>query len=225
VEADFEAAQTPTVKAVAFDLWDTLVEWPVDEAELLRVRVASVVDADPEEFERRWRDGYRASMTGPLADHYRALGVPEQHVEEQVAARHDFGRRVLRPREGALETLRELRRRDLRVGLITNCSEEVPAAWAETELAGLFDAETFSSACRLAKPEPEIYLHTAERLGVPPEQCLFVGDGANDELAGAERAGMTPVLFVPAGEEPPWPQVREWAGRRVSSIPEVLELC
>ena len=75
------------------------------------------------------------------------------------------------------------------------------------------------------KPEPEIYLRTAEALGVEPADCFFVGDGANDELAGAARVGMTPVLFVPDGREPLWPEVREWGGLRVSSMREVLELC
>jgi putative hydrolase of the HAD superfamily len=75
------------------------------------------------------------------------------------------------------------------------------------------------------KPEPEIYLRTAEALGVDAADCFFVGDGANDELAGAERVGMTPVLFLPVGREPLWPQVREWAGLRVSSMREVVELC
>jgi putative hydrolase of the HAD superfamily len=150
--------------------------------------------------------------------------VPDEHLEEHVGARHDFARRALQPRDGALETLAELRRRGLKLGLITVCSEEVPAAWPETVFAGEFDAETFSSECGLIKPEPEIYLSTAERLGVEPEACAFVGDGANDELAGAARVGMTPVLFLPAGQEPRWTEVRDWPGLRVSSLPKVLEL-
>ncbi len=36
---------------------------------------------------------------------------------------------------------------------------------------------------------------------------------------------MTPVLFLPAGQTPLWPEVRAWAGLRVTSIQEVLELC
>ena len=213
------------MRAMIFDLWDTLVEWPAEEAEVLKRNVAEHVDLAADEFDRRWHASYRASQTGSLAEVYRSLGVPDEHVDDHVTARHEFGRRVLRLRDGARETILELRRRGLELGLISVCSEEVPVAWPETELHGLFDAETFSSECGLVKPEPEIYLRTAEALGVEPADCFFVGDGANDELAGAGRVGMTPVLFLPAGQEPYWPEVRGWDGLRVSSVPEVLELC
>ena len=213
------------MRAMIFDLWDTLVEWPVKEGEILKRMVAEHVSVGAAEFDRRWHASYRASQTGSLADVYRSLGVPEEHVDGDVAARHEFARRVLRLGDGVREALVELRRRGLRLGLISVCSEEVPAAWPESELAGLFDAETFSSECGLVKPQPEIYLRTAEALGVEPADCFFVGDGANDELAGAERVGMTPVLFLPDGQEPYWPEVRGWAGLRVSTVSEVLELC
>jgi putative hydrolase of the HAD superfamily len=211
------------VKAVVFDLWDTLVEFPAQEADVLKRRLAALTAFDADEFEQRWRDGYRASQTGPLADSYRALGVPDEHLAEHVAARLAFSRAALRLRRGAREVLAGLRGRGVRLGLITVCSEDVPAAWPETELAGLFDAETFSSDCGLIKPDPEIYLTTLNALDVAPGDALFVGDGANDELAGAERVGMTPVLFVPRGE-PQWPALADWRGLRITSLDQVLEL-
>jgi FMN phosphatase YigB (HAD superfamily) len=58
---------------------------------------------------------------------------------------------------------------------------------------------------------------------VAPSEALFVGDGANDELAGAERAGMRAILVHRPGEEPAWPEVREWPGTRITAIPDVLE--
>ena len=211
------------MKAVVFDLWDTLVEWPVREAEVLKDRLAKLVPIGADEFERRWRDGYRASQTGPLADAYRLLGVPEEHVAEHVAARYDFARAALRLRSGARDVVVRLRARGVKLGLITVCSEEVPAAWPETELAGLFDAETFSSACGLIKPDPEIYLETVRALGVEPRDSIFVGDGANDELGGAERVGMKPVLYVPRGE-PVWQGLSDWRGLRITALEQVLEL-
>ena len=213
------------MRAVIFDLWDTLVVWPAAEADRRTAALASLVEADEEEFRRRLHAGYRAAMTGPLAEAYRTLGLPDEHIEAHVRARHAFGRQVLRPRAGAAAAVAELRRRSLKTAVITVCSEEVPAAWPESELAGLFDVETFSSECGLMKPEPEIYLRTAQALTVEPRDCLFVGDGANDELDGARRVGMTPVLFLPSGETSPWPEVRGWRGLRVRSMEEVLELC
>jgi putative hydrolase of the HAD superfamily len=213
------------VRAVIFDLWDTLVAWPIDEAARLRERMAALVGVADDEFMRRWSEMYRASQTGPLADAYRTLGVPHDRVEAEVAERHEFARRVLRPRPGATDVLAKLRQRGVKLAVLSVCSEEVPATWPQTELAGLFDVETFSSDCGLMKPEPEIYLRTAHALDVEPEDCFFVGDGANDELAGAERVGMTPVLFLPDGTTSHWPEVRGWQGLRVRSIEEVLELC
>jgi putative hydrolase of the HAD superfamily len=212
------------MRAVIFDLWDTLVEWPAEEGQALKRRIAEHVGGDQAVFEERWRASYRASQTGPLAEVYRGLGVPDEHVEDHVDAWHEMGRRVLRLPHGVREAIGELRRRGVKLGLITVCSEEVPLAWPESDLAGLFDVETFSTECGLVKPEPEIYLRTADALGVEASQCFFVGDGANDELAGAERVGMTPVLFLPAGREPLWPQVRGWRGLRVTSIADVLAL-
>ena len=100
----------------------------------------------------------------------------------------------------------------------------MPAVWPETAFAGLFDAEVFSCVCGHMKPDAEIYLLCARELGVEPTECLFVGDGANDELAGAQRVGMQAILIHRAGEEPLWDEVRAWAGPRITSVPEILEL-
>jgi putative hydrolase of the HAD superfamily len=86
------------------------------------------------------------------------------------------------PRPGAIETLRELHRRGLRLGLITVCSDDLPAVWAETAFAGLFDTEVFSCDVGLRKPDPAIYALASERLGVAPADCIFVGDAIWDRV-------------------------------------------
>jgi putative hydrolase of the HAD superfamily len=74
------------------------------------------------------------------------------------------------------------------------------------------------------KPDRRIYERACAELGVEPRECLFVGDGANDELRGARDVGMTPVLIHREGEDPPWANLREWDGLRITAIPQVLEL-
>ena len=81
-----------------------------------------------------------------------------------------------------------------------------------------FDAEVFSCSVGLRKPDPKIYRLALDELGVASEEAIFVGDGANDELAGAERVGMTAVMLERPGEEQP-----EWSGR-IRALPELLDL-
>jgi putative hydrolase of the HAD superfamily len=69
-----------------------------------------------------------------------------------------------------------------------------------------------------------IYRLACQELGVEPNEAMFVGDGANDELAGAERVGMRSVLIHREGEEPQWDEVRDWQGPRITAIPQVLSL-
>jgi len=218
-----------TPRAVVFDLWDTLVDWPLDDWHVLERRIATRLGVSEERFREMWRDeaAYRSRQVGPLAPSLlelcRALDS-DAEVEELVTWRHEFTRRWLVPRPGAVATLVELRGRGFRVGLISNCSEDVPDVWDTTELAPLFDAAVFSATVGCMKPEREIYELACARLDIAPTDCIFVGDGANDELRGAEAVGMTAVLVHRAGEEPVWSEVRGWTGRRVTSIPDVLEL-
>jgi HAD superfamily hydrolase (TIGR01509 family) len=189
---------------VIFDLWETLIDWDVDAATLMNERIDARTAAG---FRERW---YAAPnrYTAPVREVLAAVGVPAEAM----------------PRTGAVDTLRRLRADGYRVGLITVCTEDVELLWPESEFAGLFDAEVFSNAVGLSKPDPRIYLHCCELLGVEPAEALFVGDGANDELAGAERVGMRSILIHKPGEDPLWPEVREWDGLRVTSIPQVLEV-
>jgi putative hydrolase of the HAD superfamily len=204
---------------VVFDLWNTLADWPVERWSEVRPQVAERLGLTPEEFDSRWY-GELAQIRemGPMADALQAFGAAPETIEEIVAMRRSVTQIGLAPGPGAVETITELRRRGFRIGLITICSDDVPALWPETPFHGLFDAEVFSCSVGLRKPDPRIYLMACEQLGVEPGEAVFVGDGANDELAGAERVGMTAVLF-----ERPEYEV-EWSGRRVSSLPELLKI-
>jgi putative hydrolase of the HAD superfamily len=207
-------------KAVIFDLWETLIDWDHEANALMHSRVRERVGFD---FQERWglaRERYTAPVRTVLA----GVGVPADAMDDVCAIRFDFVRHCLVPRSGAVETLEELRARGYKLGLITVCTEDVELLWPESEFAGLFDAEVFSNSVGLSKPDPRIYLHCCAQLGVEPDEAVFVGDGANDELEGARRVGMQAILIHRAGQDPVWPDVRGWDGPRVTSIPEVLEV-
>ena len=207
-----------------FDLWDTLVDFDPVAGRTFQDRVAGRLGRDPDEFAAVWLEGRSVRESGTLRDYLLEIGATDELVDELVAMRRDSTRGLLVPRPGAVETLAQLRDRGYRVGLITVCSEDVPDVWSETPFVDLFDATVFSCSVGLRKPDPRIYQLACEQLRVEPAEAIFVGDGANDELAGAERFGMRAVLIHRAGEEPPWEEVRDWQGPRITAIPQVMSL-
>jgi putative hydrolase of the HAD superfamily len=207
---------------VIFDLWDTLVDYDEAGSRAFQAEVAQRLGRNPDEFAAVWREGRPARDSGPLGDYLRSLGAVD--VDELVELRRASTRTMLRPRAGAVETLVELCRRGYGLGLITVCSDDVPDVWSETPFRDLFDATVFSCAVGMRKPDPRIYRLACDELEVEPDEALFVGDGANDELAGAERVGIRAVLIHRPGEEPLWPEARAWEGARITAIPEVLSL-
>ena len=209
------------LRAVIFDLWNTIAEWPEDMWAETRPRVAEQLGLTADEFETRWY-GELAHLreTGPMGDVLALFDLSPEAVERVTALRREVTRKGLVPVPGAVETIAALRERGLRTGLITVCSEDVVSLWEETDFHGLFDAEVFSAAVGLRKPDPRIYRLALEKLGVEAPEAMFVGDGANDELAGAERVGMTAVgVESRRGELPD-----DWDGPRVRRLPELLEL-
>ncbi len=212
------------MRAVIFDLWDTLVDFDPAAGRVFQDRVAERLGRDPDEFAALWLEGRSVRESGTLRDYLLAIGVAEDLVDEVVAWRRESTRNLLSPRPGAVETLAALHARGHRLGLITVCSEDVPDVWRETVFADVFDATVYSCSVGLRKPDPRIYRLACQQLAVEPEDAVFVGDGANDELAGAERVGMRAVLIHRAGEDPPWHEVRDWRGPRITAIPQVLSL-
>ena len=204
-----------------FDLWNTIAVWPEDLWAETRPQVAEHLGLTVDEFESRWY-GELAHMReqGPMSDVLDLFDLSPEAVERVTALRREVTRKGLVPVPGAVETIATLRERGLKTGLITVCSEDVVSLWEETDFHGLFDAEVFSAAVGLRKPDPRIYRIALEQLGVEAEDAMFVGDGANDELGGAERVGMTPVgVESPTGELP-----EDWAGQRIRELPELLAL-
>jgi putative hydrolase of the HAD superfamily len=63
-------------------------------------------------------------------------------------------------------------------------------------LAGIFDCFTFSDETGLCKPEYEQFRATLERLGVPAEAAVHVGDLEASDVAGARGVGMRTIRML-----------------------------
>jgi putative hydrolase of the HAD superfamily len=139
----------------------------------------------------------------------------------------EFTRRLMVPRPDAETTLTRLRRAGLKLALLTNCWFEVPAHWNRTSLARLVDAAVFSFEVKAKKPDAIVYLLTCERLDVQPSDCVFVGDGANQELQGAEAVGMAAVMIRTPDDNlynPRRTASDDWPALRISHLSEVFDI-
>jgi putative hydrolase of the HAD superfamily len=213
-------------RAVIFDLWQTLVPWPTERARALYAQLAETWGADPEMFQEVWVRRRREREIGPIEPHLRSIAdelALTGDLAQVMTMRRDWTLESLVPREDAVPTLAELRRRGHRLGMISACSQDVPDVWERTPLGHLFDSAVFSCSVGVSKPDPRIYAVACEELGVEAGDCLFVGDGANDELPGAEQFGMT-ALQLRAPDEPLTPEGERWEGRYVERLSDVLEL-
>jgi HAD superfamily hydrolase (TIGR01509 family) len=133
----------------------------------------------------------------------RELGRPLMATEvEAIQTRHGqlFGQLLpeRRPLPEAVELLAELRTAGVPFGIATSgrrpeidASLEALAPGPETVVVARGDVQR-------AKPEPDLFLACATRLGVSPEECYVVGDAVWDLLA-ARRARMLSIGLLSGG--------------------------
>jgi HAD superfamily hydrolase (TIGR01662 family) len=110
------------------------------------------------------------------------------------------GRRV--PRADVKSTVIELSRRGYTLGIIANTitETEIPD-WLDADgLTSYFKAIVLSSKVSYRKPDPRIYYEAAQRIGVAPAKCAYVGDNPIRDVEGTRAAGygMMIIMYEPA---------------------------
>ncbi|GHF46480.1 HAD superfamily hydrolase (TIGR01509 family) [Amycolatopsis bartoniae] len=102
----------------------------------------------------------------------------------------DYAGVLTDPDAAALFTaIEDLRDRGVRTALLSNAAG---GGTARDRLGRWFDALVFSGEVGYVKPMPQIYLLTAEQLGLPATACVFVDDSRSN-VDGAVKTGMVGV--------------------------------
>lgn len=194
-----------TRKAVVFDLFHTLVSlretWGNN---LPRVHEILGVSGESwrEQVERRLSDLYTDGKKDPFtatAEMARAIDpeIPDHVIGAAVKSIVDtFAGALVRVPAETLEVLASLKARGKRIGLVSNASAMEVTAWDRSPIAPFFDAAVFSCYSGLLKPDRKIYEKCVDELGVTPAECVFVGDGGSEELAGARNVGMATIMIA-----------------------------
>jgi epoxide hydrolase-like predicted phosphatase len=133
-----------------------------------------------------------------------ALGLPEERAEGLIARLwQDLG-----PDEEMLAAVERARGAGVRTGLISN-SWGTALKYEPELMDRLFDGTVISHLEGLRKPDPAIYALGAERIGLAPEDCVFVDDLPGN-LKPARAMGMATVRHTSAAETVP--QLEELLG-------------
>ena len=148
-----------------------------------------------------------------------ALGAVNDDLAVRLGAHYPKERRKrLNLMPDALEIVRGFREK-MPVALLTNGAPSLQREKIDTlNLAPEFDVITISGELGIGKPKPEIFLKTAEKLGVAAADCVMVGNSLERDIAGGNGAGMRTVfLSIPGARE-------EGAGTPDATISALSEL-
>lgn len=216
------------VRAVLFDAGNTLIYVDPRRLSALLADVGVVVPVDrilEVELEARralqglvarghrgtepevWRAYFRRLFTG--------AGVPDAAmatVGDNLRRGHREDHLWTWTAEGTDEALERLLERGLRLAVVSNADGRVEAVLERVGLWRRFEFVLDSAVAGVEKPDPAIFLRAAERLGLEPSACLYVGDLLPVDYEGARAAGMQALLLDPLGvHADPIPTIRTLA--------------
>ncbi len=188
------------IKAVIFDMFETLVSL-FEGRTYFGEHIAADVGTDPSAFRKEWHSIEEARSTGTytieegLEVCLKKLGVYTKEKVELAASKRrvNLADTFNGIPDATFEMLDELKRRNIKIGLITNTFSDERDFIRESKLFPYFDVALISYEQGICKPDPEIFRRMTEKLGLKPEECLYVGDGGSKELYAARDAGMHPV--------------------------------
>jgi len=196
----------PRPKAVLFDLFHTLVCVPTPEVAGERP-LTEILGVPSAEWTRRYyEDDVLGRCLGHVLDGVEAMRrvthsidptVPESRILEAVESRRRrFEMALLGVEAPIVDALDRLRTAGLRTALVSDAGADDVEWWDRSPLCTRFDVEVFSYKVGVRKPDPRIYRHALDQLGVAPEDAIFVGDRGSDEHRGARAAGVQSVLVT-----------------------------
>lgn len=189
-------------KAVIFDMDGVIVDserlWKQAEKEIFSSLGVDVTDEFSEltksmtttEVTRFWYDKYPWSGT--------ELHIAEQRVISRVIS-------LIETEEcripGVKAFIELIRAKNYKTGLATNSPDRILSTVLQKfDIAHLFDTVSSAEFEEKGKPDPSIYLSTAKKLNIEPENCLVIEDSYSGMLA-ARNAGMSVIAFTNGDKE------------------------
>jgi HAD superfamily hydrolase (TIGR01509 family) len=207
------------IEAVVFDLDGVLIQseevWDDVREQFVRER-GGRYDA---EIQRAMMGMSSPEWSRYLHEHAGVADEPDAINAEVVRRLLSTYRDRLPLIPGALDAVRRLSDR-FPLGLASSSNRELIDFVLEAAgLAPLFAATVSSEEVAHGKPEPDVYLEAARRLGIAPERCAAVED-SHGGIRSAKNAGMR-VVAIPNPSYPPDDEALALADVTIGSLDEL----
>ena len=203
--------RTPATRAVLFDVDFTLihpgpafqgtgyrdfcarhgVEVEAGKFERAVAQAAALLDAGPGAYDPEIFIRYTGRIIEAMGGSGPGVDRAARDIYDEWAACHHF-----ELYEDVPATLRDIRERGMRIGLISNTQRCLSTFADHFALSGLIDAWLSSADHGYMKPHPSIFAAALERIGAQPGEAVMVGDSLPHDIAGALSIGMRGVLIA-----------------------------
>ncbi len=204
------------VRAVFLDALGTLVELEPPwislrdrvPDEVSDQRLVTALRAEMAYYREHAQEGRDAASLADLRERCATLVSRELGVEIGVDELVSAIRFSAYP--DVIPALRGLRHRGLRLVTVSNWDCSLPRVLEGCGIDGLLDGTVTSAGAGARKPDPAIFAAALELAGVRADEALHVGDTAEEDVAGAQAAGIRPLLIE-----------RDGSGGDISSLEEI----
>jgi len=186
------------IKAIIFDLDGVIT----DTAEFHYQSWQQMADEEGLDFSREKNEQLRGvSRRRSLEIILEGEELPEEEMQRLMAKKNGYYQEKLKQMTaddmlpGARELIREVRERGLKTA-VASASRNARTVIDALKIGQLFDTISDGNSVENPKPAPDLFLHTAEKLKLKPEECAVLED-AEAGIDAALAAGMIAVGIGP----------------------------
>lgn len=210
------------IRAAIFDFDGTLVDsmyvWEKVDRDFLSERGIPVT--------AEYTDNVRSMFFETAAAYTKSEYKLPESVEEIMniwlrMAHREYAENV-RAKRYAVRYLRELKLRGIMLGMATSSNPYLLMPCLENNgMDGLFDCICYTAEVGMNKSNPDIYVYTAEKLGVRPEECVVFED-IIEGLDSAKSVGMKTVAVYDRSNDAYMEKIKTSADKFITGYSEIL---
>ncbi len=205
------------IKAVFFDLYQTLVHYQPSQEELeadalkkLGINVKAAALRHPmltanefiyQQIAKRPLSQRSREETMALYSEYQRIVLKEAGIaaEEKTVLRllgmMQQAKMDLVLFDDVMPAIDDLKKRKLKLGLISNIEQNMTATLDKLGLSANLDIVVTSQDAGFTKPQPEIFRYALKKFSMKPNEAVYVGDQYQVDIVGAKGAGMRGILL------------------------------